>query len=352
MSNCFSAAPENAATPPNKRVNYVSGMVLGKEDFFQEQRHFEWKSRLANHLPHGYGIICGLAVVTDNITDDVRVKIEPGYAISPKGNWLWVEEELCAPIGKWLDTNLKDLADKTDGPKTVFVRLCYRECEKDAVPIAVNACASSEDSTAPSRILETVCADLVWVAPTLPEFPVTHTEAVALSAYPKTAGLEKDPEAVALAKHSASAQIHTEMRQWVTAKRALAANGGCLPQDAREDCLLLAKVTVALKGGAWDKTVAITYTQADVPILMDTTLLQEWLAELQAKAVKRGDAAGGDLRGTYPNPIVLTSEGHPIVTFVTLAGGDLTGTYPNPTIQVGAVTTPKLADGAVTAPKG
>ena len=54
MRDCISTPAECSPLPPNKRVNYTFGMVLGEQDFRQEQAHFEWKHRISNLLLHGY----------------------------------------------------------------------------------------------------------------------------------------------------------------------------------------------------------------------------------------------------------------------------------------------------------
>ncbi|MDE3070314.1 MAG: hypothetical protein KGJ43_06265, partial [Acidobacteriota bacterium] len=56
--------------------------------------------------------------------------------------------------------------------------------------------------------------------------------------------------------------------------------------------------------------------------------------------------AGGDLGGSYPNPVISRIGGQLPVTQATALGGGLAGTLPNPTIAPGAVGSADFAAGA------
>jgi len=156
MGNCLPASAENAPLDPRKRVNYAFGMVMGVNDFRQEQEHFEWKHRNSNLLLHGSGTVCGLKVTAEALPDgsDVEIQVSAGHAISPTGKWIWVEQDQCAQLNKWLQQNPPSPPSGT-GPQTIYVTLCYNECPTDPVPVAGWACATDDETIAPSRIAET-----------------------------------------------------------------------------------------------------------------------------------------------------------------------------------------------------
>lgn len=157
-------APEQTSPEPNKRVNYAPGMVLGQDDFQQEQGHFEWKHRLSNLLLHGSGTVCGLKVSVKPLAGDVEIQISPGYAISPQGHWIWVERPQCGRLTPWLQQHQDDFSPPPGpGVHTLYVTLCYRECLTDRVLIPQQTCAAVKD--APSRILETFELHFAWQAP-------------------------------------------------------------------------------------------------------------------------------------------------------------------------------------------
>ena len=166
MRDCITASANNATLSPNKRVNYAFGMVLGVDDFRQEQEHFEWKHSISNLLLHGSGTVCGLQVTAAEAEGggDVEIRVSSGYAVSQRGRWIWVERDLCARLGEWLAKN-PPLGSPSTGPQTIFVKLCYEECPTDLVPIAGQPCAKDDDTRAPSRIIETGRAEFSWNAP-------------------------------------------------------------------------------------------------------------------------------------------------------------------------------------------
>jgi hypothetical protein len=168
----LTASTESAPLIPNKRVHYTFGMVLGVDDFRQEQAHFEWKQQLSNLLLHGYGTVCGLQVSAKAVVNpsDVEIRVSAGYGISPQGRWMWVERDQCARLNDWLQRHKNDKHSPLPGSgrKTVYVKICYSECPTDVVPIAGHACASDEDTRAASRIQEAFQVEFSWQRPAQP----------------------------------------------------------------------------------------------------------------------------------------------------------------------------------------
>src|SRR4051794_2270956 len=104
LRDCIPATTTGAPLDPTRRGNYEFGMVLGVSDFRQEQTHFEWKSQLSNRLLHGYGTVAGLHISAEAASnpDGVQIRVARGYAVSPQGRWMFIENDLCARLDEWV----------------------------------------------------------------------------------------------------------------------------------------------------------------------------------------------------------------------------------------------------------
>ena len=67
---------------PDQRVNYAYGMVLGLDEFLQEQLHTLAKDYLHERALHGFGTVFGMAVATAPVdgAPDFQISVTTGMA--------------------------------------------------------------------------------------------------------------------------------------------------------------------------------------------------------------------------------------------------------------------------------
>lgn len=269
-------APSGAGTiglDPNKRVNYQLGLVLGEDEFRQDQLHHRERDHRATRALHGYGTVSGLGLAVDEATGQIHVR--PGLAVDAAGRLICVPVEYCASLGGWVQDQAAD--DPSGGVPpalSVYVVLCWTECTTDDVPIPADSCLSAEDSRAASRILDSFELRLSLEAPAIVgEVAPTSSDSLA-DLVDELHGLLD----VSGGSPPDMAGVAGLLRDWAVDRRPeVIADEACLPAPA-DPCVLLGRVDIELEDGPSGIAVtAASVDDADRPILVSTRLLQEAL---------------------------------------------------------------------------
>ncbi len=261
---------------PRKRVNYQQGMVLGSDEFMQDQYHHRSRDHHATRALHGYGTVSGLAVSVDEASMEVRVA--PGLAVDPAGHLICVPVEYCADLAAWVNGRFDpDDVSAASVPSSlqIVVALCWTECETDDVPIPADSCLTAEDSRAPSRIMDsfllTLSTDPPPIVGEIAPGSVDDLAALVEEIHGLTdpsGGPEPDPAAIA-----------ELLRQWAVERRPEIADGNACLSAVDNTCVLLGVVEVDVGDAPGGGLVVAnpTVDDRDRPILATTRLLQEVL---------------------------------------------------------------------------
>ncbi len=305
MSTIAVAIPGSRKPDPWKRVNYTRGLVLGVDEFVQEQAFFLGKDHLHNRMLHGYGTVAGLQV---KLTGQ-QLTVTPGLALDAAGHEIRVCRDMCADVGVWVTRNIDYLPD---GAFDVHLVLCYRECQTDTVPVPGEPCRTQADAMAASRITETFELRLSVPTPSLPPADAPDglfytdptqvgedmvrafgdlleriqitSDAVTFTSEQDLCQLVRDlaPGAadttpIYLDPTTARDYLRAAFLVWVTEVRPtlLAEELGdpCDPADGA--CVLLAQLPLTISGGTLKGLGKLSEERR--PYLLHTRLLQEWL---------------------------------------------------------------------------
>jgi|GEM_PF-5075255 len=170
----FTSAPD-AEIDPSERVNYTFGMVLGVDDFKQEQAWLAGRDERALRETIGYGVLAGLDVHVQPGTDtgSLEIRVSPGLAAAPDGKLISVPSTQCGRLDTWLKgPGLQDPI--TSGSRTAYLVLAYADRTGTPVPIPGEPCRDESAQQADSRIADGFTLELHWDRPSTEEDDALH----------------------------------------------------------------------------------------------------------------------------------------------------------------------------------
>ena len=155
---CCSDQEWKGVWDPFVRLCYQFGMLLGVDEFQQEQGFHLSKHRLSQRLFVGFGLVWGGAVATAVGTSDgtpfERLTVQPLFALDELGRELWVQNPCTLDLKTWAEQN-----HVTDGTP-IYLTVAYQACCVAPVPAVAAPCDDSASPTMPSRALETAALAL------------------------------------------------------------------------------------------------------------------------------------------------------------------------------------------------
>lgn len=312
MNDFSTYYPDAVNLEPHKRVNYVHGLVLGVDEFLQEELYLLARQRRHHRGLHGYGTVYGLDVRLEEVTDDGataghRIIVRSGLAVSPQGQEICVPQDQCALLEQWLLQNRAEIettfGPSPAGPISLYLTLCYSQCRTDHVPVPSGPCQSLEETSAPSRVADDFVLKFTTTAPDQMEADETGSlldflrqitisdaspgidEPTLLDLVRSLAGLQSPPAGspppggYTLHPDNAPAYLRSALRVWITEVRPhlLAETGGCTSGDNEDGCVQLARLEfgVNLTGQGYQPVAPITLDQSRRPCLLSSRLTQE-----------------------------------------------------------------------------
>ncbi len=306
-----------------KHVNYVSGMILGVDDFTQEFAYLSGRDRWLARDLIGYGTVSGLSVnLKPPITSNPEVVVSAGVAINSCGQMICVSTAQCAVINQWLSANstnekftekirTKSVVSPPTSPPisthevSLYVTLCYRECATDNAPIPGEPCRSEDELLSPSRIKDdfslefrleppkqleedAVRSFIGWLKQvTITADSGTSTPLVDFLEAIRDEWLKKvsppvSPAILQINPNDVEEYMREAFRLWTTEIRDFVRErASCCASDECETCILLAEIIVPLNevspGWVVSGSEDIQIVEDKRPYLLHLRMLQEWL---------------------------------------------------------------------------